>query len=373
MAASMAWVRIDDGFARHPKVVAAGPLAMAMQVAALCYCNRELTDGFIPRAVAKNLLDFEIDRADGVRYTVAWVSGHAGDDMSAQWCIDIMVESGMWREVPGGYQIHDYHDYQPSKEEVLSQKTMAKTRKELYADPGLVQRVRQRDQSLCRYCGVEVRWTDRKSALGGTYDHVIPDGGNSESNLVVACRGCNSAKGQRTPEQWGRSILDAGTRKELNPNQDGSGTVITHPYPNPVPVPEIPNPNPEPIRRAPHERRARADYPPEFEQFWATVVRQEPSKSKAFEAWQKAQQRTDATPEEIYEGLMRVVPAHRATAAEDITKVPHITTWLNQDRWTVQRPAMPARASPNGTGPPKRASAYDILAVPTNDEGTLKW
>lgn len=118
----MAWVRIDDGFARHPKVVAAGPLAMAMQVAALCYCNRELTDGFVPRAVAKTLLDFDIDRADGTRYTVAWVSGHAGDDMSSEWIISLMVEAGMWDEVPGGYRIHDYHDYQPSKEQVLQER-----------------------------------------------------------------------------------------------------------------------------------------------------------------------------------------------------------------------------------------------------------
>src|SRR6266540_5902380 len=54
----MPWVRIDEEFARHPKVVAAGPLGMAMQVAALCYCNQYLTDGFIPRTVVAGLLDF---------------------------------------------------------------------------------------------------------------------------------------------------------------------------------------------------------------------------------------------------------------------------------------------------------------------------
>ena len=116
----MAWVRIDDGFARHPKVAAAGPLAMAMQVAALCYCNRELTDGFVPRAVARTLLDWQVDREDGQRYTVAITSGMAGNDVSNDWVINLMVESGMWREVKGGYHVHDFDQYQPSKAEVLA-------------------------------------------------------------------------------------------------------------------------------------------------------------------------------------------------------------------------------------------------------------
>lgn len=115
----MTWVRIDDGFARHPKVVAAGPLAMAMQVAALCYCNRELTDGFVPRAVARTLLDFEVEDGEGRIWMMARTCGMQGDDVSAGWVIDTLVEAGMWREVPGGYVLHDYHEYQPTKEQVL--------------------------------------------------------------------------------------------------------------------------------------------------------------------------------------------------------------------------------------------------------------
>ena len=52
----MAWVKIDDNFAQHPKIAQVGPLGMAMQIAALCYCNRLMTDGFIPKRVASTLL-----------------------------------------------------------------------------------------------------------------------------------------------------------------------------------------------------------------------------------------------------------------------------------------------------------------------------
>ncbi len=95
----MAWVRIDDSFADHPKIASAGPLGMALQVAALCYCNRYLTDGFIPMAVAPRLVYFE----------------GLADPLDV---IDRLIEAGIWVEVQGGYQIHDYLEYQPSKSEV---------------------------------------------------------------------------------------------------------------------------------------------------------------------------------------------------------------------------------------------------------------
>jgi hypothetical protein len=119
----MAWVRIDDRMPEHPKVAAAGPLALAMQIAGLCYCNRELTDGFIPRAKARTLLDWEIVRADGTCYSIGIAQGMAGDDVSSDWVIDLLVETGMWEEVPGGYLIHDYSDYQPTRAQVKSTQT----------------------------------------------------------------------------------------------------------------------------------------------------------------------------------------------------------------------------------------------------------
>lgn len=95
----MAWVKIDDSFADHPKIASAGPLGMALQVAALCYCNRYLTDGFIPKAMAPRLVYFE-----------GFADPHD--------VIHRLIEVGIWIEVEGGYRIHDYLEYQPSKADI---------------------------------------------------------------------------------------------------------------------------------------------------------------------------------------------------------------------------------------------------------------
>jgi hypothetical protein len=98
------WVRIDEEFPDHPKVVGAGPLGIAMQVAALCYCNRHLTDGFVPRSAARRLIDL-----DGL--------GVSADDV-----IKALLGVKMWSRVDGGYRIHDYEHYQPTRAQVLAER-----------------------------------------------------------------------------------------------------------------------------------------------------------------------------------------------------------------------------------------------------------
>jgi len=122
----MGWVRIDDSFAQHPKVAGAGPLAMALQIAGICYCNQNLTDGFIPWAVAHRLLSWEFlgpqEEKGRKRFQIAVTSGMCGDDVTSEFVIRLLLEAGMWHEVDGGYVIHDYLDYQPSREQVLAER-----------------------------------------------------------------------------------------------------------------------------------------------------------------------------------------------------------------------------------------------------------
>jgi hypothetical protein len=118
-----------------------------------------------------------------------------------------LCEVGLWERTANGYAVHDYLDYQPSAAEVRAERAMSVTRKRLYDDPFLIQKIRFRDGDGCRYCDLTVRWNDRKGPGGGTYDHADPRGGNSLDNVVVACRGCNSRKGQRTPEAAGMPLL----------------------------------------------------------------------------------------------------------------------------------------------------------------------
>ena len=110
----MTWVRIDENFAQHPKVAKAGPLGIALHVAALCYCNRHLTDGFVPKQIACTLLDFS---GLGMRM---WDGEMVGGGRDAEWSmvVDDLVDAGLWRPTEGGWFIHDYLDYQPSKQQV---------------------------------------------------------------------------------------------------------------------------------------------------------------------------------------------------------------------------------------------------------------
>lgn len=119
----MAWVRLDEDFATHPKVLDAGPLGLAMQVAALCYCNRHLTDGRITLAAVRTLIDL-----DGIH---SW-DGH---EVTADHVVKDLVNAGMWHEtghdcpqcppIERGYVIHGYLDLQPSRAQVEAKKEQA--------------------------------------------------------------------------------------------------------------------------------------------------------------------------------------------------------------------------------------------------------
>lgn len=61
-----------------------------------------------------------------------------------------------------------------------------------------------RDQQLCAYCG------ERFPVRDLSRDHILPvsrGGRNQWTNVVTACRGCNTRKANRTPEEAGLSLL----------------------------------------------------------------------------------------------------------------------------------------------------------------------
>lgn len=102
----MPWVRLDESFADHPKVERVGPLAAWLHVAALCYSSRHLTDGRIPKAKAVRLADIP-DPAEHV---------------------SALLSEGIWVDNGTEYVIHDYLDYQPSRESVLAERSAARDR-----------------------------------------------------------------------------------------------------------------------------------------------------------------------------------------------------------------------------------------------------
>lgn len=90
----MTWVRIDDGFAEHPKVVGLSDAAFRQHVVALCYAGRRDTDGDIPKA------------APFIRKKLS----------------KELVDAGLWDEIPTGFAIHDFLIYNPSAERTRSRR-----------------------------------------------------------------------------------------------------------------------------------------------------------------------------------------------------------------------------------------------------------
>jgi len=111
------WVRIDDHFNEHPKLAAAGPLAWALWFAGLAYCNRNLTDGFIPWSVAHALVSWDFVDGDDIRsiYVGSPMTVSEEGQVTSRYVVDLIVEAGLWVETRGGFEVHDFAQYQPTK------------------------------------------------------------------------------------------------------------------------------------------------------------------------------------------------------------------------------------------------------------------
>lgn len=91
----MGWFKVDDQLAFHAKTVMVGNSAMGLWVRAGSWSSAHLTDGFIPAHMANAMANAMAKPSD----------------------TESLVESGLWDEVDGGYQFHDWSEFQPSGEE----------------------------------------------------------------------------------------------------------------------------------------------------------------------------------------------------------------------------------------------------------------
>lgn len=98
------WLRIDDVFPEHPKIIGLTDKAFRMHLTGMCYAARYQTDGSVPKGIAS-------------RWGTATVRE--------------LVSAGLWEAVGDAYEIHDYLDYNPSRVEIdrVSQKKAKAGRK----------------------------------------------------------------------------------------------------------------------------------------------------------------------------------------------------------------------------------------------------
>lgn len=151
----MPWMRMEDSIGQNRKVIRAGPAAFGLWVTAIAHSATQLTDGFIaydviPRLVATDqtahfeenakvglmqLSGEKIERNDQPKNHVAASNGHV-EGISVSCLIALvnrLVEVGLFDVVPGGYCIHDYLDYNPSRAEVFRKRKadLARKRKKI--------------------------------------------------------------------------------------------------------------------------------------------------------------------------------------------------------------------------------------------------
>ena len=107
----MAWFKVDDGFSSSPKVLSIRRrdrlAAVGLWTVAGAWAAKHLTDGFIPAYMLEELAAEESQ-------------------------VDNLVTAGLWREEGDGYQFHDWHDYQPTRVDVLANRERERQRKEAY-------------------------------------------------------------------------------------------------------------------------------------------------------------------------------------------------------------------------------------------------
>jgi hypothetical protein len=92
------WVKLDDRFPTHPKMMGLTDRAFRAHVIGICYAAAHLTDGMVPPGIVPPRSSREL------------------------------VAAGVWLVCPEGFLIHDYLDYNPSREQVREERRRAAER-----------------------------------------------------------------------------------------------------------------------------------------------------------------------------------------------------------------------------------------------------
>lgn len=99
----MSWARFDDRAPHHRKVKRLSDSAFRLWFTSICHCAEYLTNG-------------RIDAADVADMPKA----PTGKKLAA--AIAELVEAGCWDEVEGGWEVHDYLDWNPTADEVKAKR-----------------------------------------------------------------------------------------------------------------------------------------------------------------------------------------------------------------------------------------------------------
>jgi len=104
----MTWIKLDDTLPNNPKILPLSNAGFRLYIEGLCYANQYLTDGFLTQAVIRRL-DHDLAHLE-------------------------LIEAGLWDEVEGGIQIHDYTEHQTSRADVRAKRDQSRDRVTRYRE-----------------------------------------------------------------------------------------------------------------------------------------------------------------------------------------------------------------------------------------------
>ncbi len=113
----MSWVRIHDGALTHPKIIGLTDKAFRLWVWGLSYAQQHLTDGILITGAVPPRLK------------------RAAEDL---------VTNHLWDVHDLGFKVHDYLDWNDSREAVISKREGARNRLQRWTDKRVVERVSER-------------------------------------------------------------------------------------------------------------------------------------------------------------------------------------------------------------------------------------
>lgn len=99
----MSWIKLDDRFHSHRKIRQAGLEAVGLHARALSYSAAEGLEGKVEGSWVEE------------------VAGKRGEKLATA-----LVDAGMWEQNGNGWHIHDYLDYNPSRETQAGKSESAK-------------------------------------------------------------------------------------------------------------------------------------------------------------------------------------------------------------------------------------------------------
>jgi len=261
----MTWFKVDDSFYDHPKVFDAPDCAVALWTRAGTWSARNLTDGFVPTGMPARFCN-DVDQA-----------------------VRELLNRGLWLRSKGGYQFHDWTQYQPTRDEAIAGR-------------------------------------DGMSSGGALGNHRRWHVGQGKKN--ASCRYCQGKQDRVT---------------DRVPDQVGEGVPESPPNPPARPVPTTKDPIKNSSSTAPPSKerapvKPGSDDDKQFARFWDAYPRRV-GKGQARRAWAKAVKTND--PETIIEAASRFT-ALRGNEDPQFTAYP--ATWLNGERWTDTADPLPPAA-----------------------------